>query len=137
MLNRRFRLTAALVALVAFSASQAEELWASSACSPTDGMAMEAQGAMTRTASARDPSDHGGMPGVQPGAAAAAVRDFAPMDGSDCPLLSLLGDCFALSLPSVEASAEFAAATPSASVAPPTVSPDLVLALSLLRPPRT
>ncbi|HEU0077514.1 MAG TPA: hypothetical protein VFQ76_07675 [Longimicrobiaceae bacterium] len=125
----RARLLAALLALFAFSASFAEQVWASacgrdvagvpSSFSPTMGTA----GGHADMAVPPGPHGSGHSPAV-PG-------------HDECPLLALAGGCTLLSLPA-------AAVVPAASARAPEVrisirmdrAPDLLLPSSLFHPPQ-
>ena len=116
-MNRRFRILGALLALSALSASYAEGVWASSTCAAMGPMDMEGMGSM------------------------AMDEATAPVDPSsgpapDCPLLAVTGGCTAVSFPAAEPTVGFASPVPAAPTAALSVSPELLLATSLLRPPK-
>ena len=142
-MNRRFRILGALLALSALSASYAEGVWASSTCAAMGPMDMEGMGSM-----AMDEADPPVMRGHAMGSMAGPDStqpdkrsDTAPVDPSsgpapDCPLLAVAGGCTAVSFPAAEPTVGFASPVPAAPTAALSVSPELLLATSLLRPPK-
>ena len=125
----RFRVLAALVTLLAFSASFAEGVWASTCM----GM-----GSMDESVDADGMGDMGSMPSMDSGASHGDGM-AAPENASEtppCPLTAAIGSCVALSLPACEPAAEFGSASQSAEGAAPAVTPELLFATALLRPPR-
>lgn len=124
----RFRTLAALLALFAFSASLAEQVWAS-ACAPA---------ARVEAASAAAGMDHGAMPGHPAPAPGHDPRDNAPAPGSDCPLHAVASaGCTFVLLPAAAAAFSRPHAPPSQTVA--TVADalsDLLLASGPFHPPQ-
>jgi len=127
-MHRRIRHLAALIALLAFSAFLAEEIWAA-ACGPEMGAAgMHAV------------MDH--QPGADPAAADCELDDAAPEaptppDGAECPLMLFAGaGCASVTLPTQEGAL---AAISSAEALLRPVDPDrlhdLIALHGLFRPP--
>ena len=133
-MNRRFRVLAAFVALLAFAASFAEGVWASSSCAAMGQMDGSMDAAEIASMGDQPDSEMGAMSTTGGGAPAVASAPGASATPTpDCPLL---GGCVTLSVPSVEPSVEFSPPGPAMFLSAVEVSPDLLLARSLLRPPR-
>lgn len=131
-MNRRYRRVAALVALLGFSASFGEQLWAAGC--PTDAP-------MAEMAKATDAADMGGtdamgMQSVVPAAAALATVPgvSAPSDG--CPLTAVMGSCTVTSFPSLAPAADFSATIESSRVFSGVRAHESMRASPLLPPPR-
>lgn len=80
----------------------------------------------------------GSMPSMEFGASQGdgmAAPDDAP-ESPPCPLTAAMGSCVALSLPTFEPAAEFGSASQFPAGAAPAVTPELLFATALLRPPR-
>ena len=105
-MNRRFRTIGALLALLALSASFAEELWASTCM--TDGAMPAAEVAADAAMSDASAGGMSGMDGmvmptpaaVLPAQSSGGAQLSAPADPMRCPLTIVIGACAATSLPS-------------------------------------
>jgi hypothetical protein len=129
-MRTRFRTLAALLALVAFSASFVEQVWASM-CAPAEAPRTE------QSAPASHPhgehGEHGGatMPVDHPG-----PRIPSP-DGGECPMQAVAAGCALVYLSSPAADAVPPAPHADARVAPHAdASIQLLLASSFFRPPQ-
>ena len=125
-MSTRFRTLAALLALLAFSASLAEQVWAS-ACVPA---------APVEAASAA--VDHGVMPGHSARAPDHDPREHAPSPGNDCPLHAVASaGCTFVLLPAAEAAPSRPDAPLRQAVATfADALPDLLLASGPFHPPQ-
>ncbi|HEU0079495.1 MAG TPA: hypothetical protein VFQ76_17695 [Longimicrobiaceae bacterium] len=137
----RARLLAALLALFAFSASIAEQVWASG-CGPDmagGGMSSMAGGGMSSmagmSAAAANAGGHGDM--AMPRGAHDGRHAPVPSGSDECPLQVLAGGCTLLSLPADADERPAGAPTPEARVSgQPDRAPDLLLPSSLFHPPQ-
>ena len=134
----RFRVFASFVALVAFSASFAEGVWAST-CEGMESMDAGQMEEMAVVAPMGMEADHmmamsmlgnEGDDGAKPGAQESQPRT------AQCPLTAAVGSCAVISLPSYEPGMEFVRPVRSIERGISSLAPDLLLAAALLRPPR-
>jgi hypothetical protein len=125
-MKSRFRLLAALLALLAFSATMAEGLWAST-CASMDGMGAREIDAGVLHSGHSAPSGH-----LQ----AQPPTDHRPTPDPGCPLMPVIGACAALFSPATTVAVSFAVTIRGSDLAAPDPVPDLLLVSSLLRPPR-
>jgi hypothetical protein len=132
-MKSRVRLLAALLALLAFSASLAEQVWAST-CEP--GMAREVSSSASKTsAPTAHGAGHGDMP--MPGGPHDGGQAPAPAGHDECPLVTLAGGCTLLSLPAPAAEPAGGAPAPETRVSVRADrAPDLLLPSSLFHPPQ-
>jgi hypothetical protein len=132
-MNHRARVLAALLALFAFTAAFAEQVWAST-CAPAS---VETQaGSMRMPGSADAQGQHGSdqdmpMPGHGRG------HSRAPT-GGDCPFQAIAASgCVFFSFPSTEVAVPDCAAVSAARMLPAAqAAPDLLLAFPHFRPPQ-
>jgi hypothetical protein len=134
-MRSRFRLVAALLALLSLSLTMAEGVWAST-CMPGMGM-----GTTSATMGGARAAQAGGMAMQTPSGAAEAHgsgRGSGSPETPHCPLAPAPGSCVALSI-SIPAQAPESLA-PSPEGAPAVASPDdarhILLVSSFFRPPR-
>ena len=135
----RFRVFASLAALFAFSASFAEGIWAST-CGGVDSGDPAQMGAMASMAGIDAEADHMMMVMPMPesgseDAGRTGASENAP-DSSRCPLTAAMGSCAVVSLPTHEPGMVFAPPVQSTERGISAMTPDLLLATALLRPPR-
>jgi hypothetical protein len=128
-MRNRFRLLAALLALFAFTAAFAEQVWAS-ACAPA------AQAVAGHAAVATHPG-HDCDPGMPMPGHAPQRHSRAPT-GGDCPFqAAAAGGCVLFSFAAPGAAAPDPAIAPSARMIPAAqAAPDLLLASPRFRPPQ-
>lgn len=128
-MKSRTRVLAALLALLAFSASFAEGVWASM-CAPMDSMAsMEHSAAVA-------PSAHSMASDGNGGSSAAELPEKAPAPDPGCPLTLASGGCMVVFSPAPAAGVAVTATVLGQPMAALNVAPDLLLVSALLRPPR-
>lgn len=122
-MKRHFRLVAALLALVAFSVSFAETVWATT-CAPMDrASTMEMAPAHTAGPAAAGEAE--------------APEHTPPPSQTECPLTALAATgCVVISVPSVATDVDFAPSFRSMNAPLPAGVIDRVTAAALFRPPR-
>jgi len=132
-MKHRARLLAALLALFAFSASFAEQVWASG-CGPyMAGGGMSSMAGMSATAA--HAGGHGDM--AMPMGSHDGSHSPLPSGSDECPLQVLAGGCTLLSLPADSDDPAAGAPAPEARVSlMADRAPDLLLPSSLFHPPQ-
>lgn len=126
-MRTRFRTLAALLALIAFSASFAEQVWAGT-CAPAEAARQEQSAPASHA--------HGGHGMTMPAEDHPGPRPAAPDDGG-CPVQAVASACALLLLPAPAADAGPAAAAQDVRVPPRADSSlPLLLSSSFFRPPQ-
>jgi hypothetical protein len=123
-----FRTFAALLALLAFSASFAEGVWASTCGS------MGPMTSMSTTSSVHMETDGSHAPQHHSESATSGHGVSSPAPG--CPLIPVLGGCTAVFFPPAETTVAFSATTHAKLLVVLDRTPNLLLVSALLRPPR-
>lgn len=134
-MRSRFRVFASLAALFAFSASFAEGVWAST-CGGAESEDSGKMGAMASMPGMDMGTHQMDMPMPESSGDAAGEPHPAAPDGPECPLTAAMGSCGVVSLPTYEPGTVFAPSVGSTERGISALTPDLLLATALLRPPR-